>query len=172
VLKSLQEVFFDRWNHKKDIIFLLNALTSIKRNENETIDEFNVRFDKILQEIPDTHVPTAHTTLTYYLNSFQGMFSVLLNQTRPKTLAEAKSSVKTLDTNYEMSGRPKNLAPPRAKPEAKTKATTSTGSSYEIFALAERIKQLHLVVTQGQTVAQDNDFKVGKEFSRYTAAAE
>jgi hypothetical protein len=28
--------------------FLLGALTSVKRNENETIDEFDKRFDKVV----------------------------------------------------------------------------------------------------------------------------
>jgi hypothetical protein len=54
----------------KDVWFLLSALTNIKRNENETIDEF----DKIVQDIPQTHQPIADNILMYYPNTFQGNF--------------------------------------------------------------------------------------------------
>jgi hypothetical protein len=57
---------------RKDSRFLLNALTNIKRNENEIVDEFNLRFDKVVQDIPQTHQPNPTSILLYYLNSFQG----------------------------------------------------------------------------------------------------
>jgi len=34
-IQKLQHIFFDKWDEKKDIIFVLNTLTSIKRKENE-----------------------------------------------------------------------------------------------------------------------------------------
>jgi hypothetical protein len=62
----------------------------MKRNENETVDEFNLRFDKIVKDIPQTHHPTLETILLYYLNSFQGQFSFFLNEAKPNDLMEAK----------------------------------------------------------------------------------
>jgi len=44
--EKLKKVFLDKWAEKKDIRFILNALTSIKRKENETIEDFNNRFDR------------------------------------------------------------------------------------------------------------------------------
>jgi hypothetical protein len=46
--QACQNVFFDRWLENKDNKFLLNSLTNIKLNENETIDEFNHMFEKIV----------------------------------------------------------------------------------------------------------------------------
>jgi len=46
--QACQKVLFEIWLEKKDSQFILNSLTNIKRSENETIDEFENRFDKIL----------------------------------------------------------------------------------------------------------------------------
>lgn len=46
--EQCKTVFFDRWQMKKYACFLLNALTKLKRKENETIGDFNHRFDKIV----------------------------------------------------------------------------------------------------------------------------
>jgi hypothetical protein len=43
---SFQEKFTERWVDKHDNSFLLKAFSNIKRNENETVPEFNTRFSK------------------------------------------------------------------------------------------------------------------------------
>jgi hypothetical protein len=53
-----------------------------------------------------------------------------------------------------MSGKPDIMAPPRARPETKAKASTSTESSDEFMKLSEQMKQLHLVVTQAHTTTK------------------
>jgi hypothetical protein len=47
-IDGLCNIIFNRWAEKKDVRFLLNALTGIKRKENETIDAFNVIFDEVV----------------------------------------------------------------------------------------------------------------------------
>ena len=51
---ACKPVFLYMWQVPKESRFLLNSLTNIKRNENETIDEFNYWFYKTVQEIPDS----------------------------------------------------------------------------------------------------------------------
>jgi hypothetical protein len=96
LFKHAKKVFFDKWLEKKDVWFLLSALTNIKRNENETIDEFDKRFDNIVQDIPQTHQPTADTILMYYMNAFQGNFSFFLHTANPTTLALPRSMPRVL----------------------------------------------------------------------------
>jgi hypothetical protein len=43
-LKDLIDVFTEKWGEKRDHCHLLVALNTMKKNENETIDEFNERF--------------------------------------------------------------------------------------------------------------------------------
>jgi hypothetical protein len=46
--EACQNIFFNRWLENKDRLFLFNSLNNIKINENDTIDEFNNRFDNIV----------------------------------------------------------------------------------------------------------------------------
>ena len=57
-IDALKNVFLNKWQVKKEVHFLLNDLTNINKNENETIDEFNAIYDNILQYIPISHKPT------------------------------------------------------------------------------------------------------------------
>jgi hypothetical protein len=93
-LDACKDAFFGRWLEKRDSRFLLNALTNMRRNENETMDEFNLRFDKIIQDIPQSHQPTPTTILLYYLNSFQGQFNFFLNEAKPTDLMDAKKKLR------------------------------------------------------------------------------
>jgi hypothetical protein len=52
-----QEKFTERWAEKHDNFFLLNAFDNIKKNENETVIEFNSRFSKAYYRIPTTIRP-------------------------------------------------------------------------------------------------------------------
>lgn len=54
-LETCQSDLFDKWMEKKYVCFLLGSLTKKKRNENETIDEFDNMFDNIMQDILQTH---------------------------------------------------------------------------------------------------------------------
>ena len=46
---DLKKKFFDRWQEMKDPVLLNNALMTIKRSENESIEEFDRRFDRIVK---------------------------------------------------------------------------------------------------------------------------
>ena len=46
---DLKKKFFDRWQEKKDPVLLNNAQMTIKRSENESIEEFDRMFDIIIK---------------------------------------------------------------------------------------------------------------------------
>lgn len=80
-------------------VSFIGALTNVKRNENEAIDDFDKRFDKVVQDILQTYKPTVDTILMYYMNAFQGTFNFFIHNANPTVLAVAKVSAKTLDEN-------------------------------------------------------------------------
>jgi hypothetical protein len=47
----------EKWSEKKDNRYLLDSLSSTKRNENETIEEFNKMFTQIFQKINENIKP-------------------------------------------------------------------------------------------------------------------
>jgi hypothetical protein len=47
-IKELIDAFAERWGDRKENRHLLVALNSIKKNENETMEEFNKRFNELI----------------------------------------------------------------------------------------------------------------------------
>ena len=66
------------WSSKSDNRFLLNQLFEVKKKENKTIHEFNVRFDKLVSNVPQDLRPTQQAILILYLNAFEGWFGMNL----------------------------------------------------------------------------------------------
>jgi hypothetical protein len=86
-LNQLENVFMDKWGEKKDNRYLLVALSSTKKNENETMEEFNKRFSQIVQKLNQNIKPLEQTILIYYLDSFDGEMDFHLRQQDPQNLA-------------------------------------------------------------------------------------
>jgi len=59
---------------------LLDALTSIHKEENETVSEFNTRFSKLYNKIPQNVRPNFDIALLYYFKAFDGSFGFLLRE--------------------------------------------------------------------------------------------
>jgi hypothetical protein len=50
-LKDLLDSFTEKWGEKRDHRHLLAALNTIRKNENETMDEFNKKFNKLVSSL-------------------------------------------------------------------------------------------------------------------------
>jgi hypothetical protein len=60
-LKELTDAFIEKWGEKKDHRQLLAALNSIKKNENETMDEFNQKFNELVSSMHDDIKPPSRS---------------------------------------------------------------------------------------------------------------
>ena len=89
---SFQENFTEIWADKQDNFFLLKAFDNLKKNENETVTEFNAHFSKANYRIPIAIRSNDALVLMYYLESYNGIWVCFLeNKTlkiwrRPKML--------------------------------------------------------------------------------------
>jgi hypothetical protein len=79
----------DKWSHKQDNAFLLKSFSLIKKNENESMEEFNSRFMKSYNKIPQTVRPNPASALIFYIEQFDGLFGVFLKQKEPQDLEGA-----------------------------------------------------------------------------------
>jgi hypothetical protein len=69
---------------------LLMQFNQIKKKENETVKEFDARFDNLYSQIPKDLCPPEATILLLYLNAFEGQFGFILKEKMPENLAKAK----------------------------------------------------------------------------------
>jgi len=85
-------VFKKRWK-KKDNGMFVAQLNQIKKKENETMSEFENRFDKLHNQILRYLRPLDAIVCLLYMNAFDGKFCFILKDKKPTILAQAKSEI-------------------------------------------------------------------------------
>jgi uncharacterized protein YjiS (DUF1127 family) len=71
-LAEIVKAFRERWGDQKENRFLLAALSSSQKKENETMDEFNKRFNDLVKSLPTNIKPSDTAILIYYMEAFEG----------------------------------------------------------------------------------------------------
>jgi hypothetical protein len=69
---------------------LIAHFNYIKKNENETMSEFDNRFDRLYSHIPKDLCPADATVHLLYVNAFDEQFCFILKEKNLTTLAQAK----------------------------------------------------------------------------------
>jgi hypothetical protein len=69
---------------------LVAQFNQIKKRENETMREFDPRFDRLYSQISTNFHPTIVDVRLQYVNAFTGKFHFILKDKNPTSLVEAK----------------------------------------------------------------------------------
>jgi hypothetical protein len=96
---SFQEKFTERWVDKQDNSFLLKAFANLKKNENETVTEFNAHFSKAYYRIPTAIRHDDTLALMYYLETYDGILDIFLGNKDLHNLEEAQVVAIKLERN-------------------------------------------------------------------------
>ena len=80
---------------------MLAALTETKKKENETIEEFNKKFNDLVSRLhKDIKRPDA-SILIYYIEAFEGEMRYQLRDKEPTTLQGAIQTTEKIDINMQ-----------------------------------------------------------------------
>jgi hypothetical protein len=88
-MDRLEEVFLKRWSIKVNPNVLLMRLNGLTKAENETVQEFHDKFERIVQQIPVSHHPSSSFLTFLYTKAFSGQLKFFLNIMKPRTIQEA-----------------------------------------------------------------------------------
>jgi broad specificity phosphatase PhoE len=103
-MDRLEEIFLKKWGMKlEDIQTLLKRLEYVKQIENETLKDFQVRFEGLLYEIPRSHHPGDKYLVYLYTNALLVHLGFLLNKKEPKTIYDAYYMAKQIEENVSLS---------------------------------------------------------------------
>jgi hypothetical protein len=83
---TLEASFMRRWDEKRDSLYYLNNFVPLKKRANETVDDFNKRFNKLYKKISEDIKPSQPTTKVTYIGEFDVDFSMSLRERRSLTL--------------------------------------------------------------------------------------
>jgi hypothetical protein len=75
---------------KRDHRHLLAELNTMKKNENETMEELNKRFNQLVSSMHDDIKPPENAILIYYIEAFGGEMRYQLRDEEPTDLKKAQ----------------------------------------------------------------------------------
>jgi hypothetical protein len=96
--EDLEQVFLQRWGVMEDMASLYSQYLKICKQNDETVREFNDRFNTLLGRIDSDFLPES-AILGQYLNSFEGNFQSLLRNRFPTNLKEAQDGACWIEEN-------------------------------------------------------------------------
>lgn len=86
--QRLIELFLARWKEKKNPLQILAKYNSMKRNQNETVQEFTTRFNMVYHSIPDDMKPPLGLEILHYPDAFNPDMAYHLRERDLATLEE------------------------------------------------------------------------------------
>ena len=135
----------------------MNELTCIKRSENETVEEFNSKFSKLIEEIPIEYALSNATILLYYMNTYQGQFRMFLNHLKPADLKDVKTKALLLNKDWIFVGKLNAIPNPRdLHPKHEPKMNIVAKPPIDpLVAIIETLRRLETTVVQNNTTIQN-----------------
>jgi hypothetical protein len=133
---------------KKDNIMIVEQFNKIKKKENETISEFDSRYDRLYSQISKDLCPTTTVVHLLYMNAFDGQLFFILKDKNPTTLAQAKEYSSKIEENL-LDSKVDPFPYPHTKTKAKTKDFSSSTPD-PIALLTQKIDQMSTQFFQDQ----------------------
>jgi hypothetical protein len=151
-LNSILDEFRKRWGDSKEHRFQLGALTTSHKNENETVLEFNTKFNSVVKGLHQDVKPPNAAILIYYIEAFEGEMRYALRDKDPQTLPAAQETTVRIEQNM-LEARKSNIpgfnrgSSSKVNDEKKNKDDGQGSSSdgiKEIKELTQLIKQMEI----------------------------
>ena len=89
-LEEILDEFRKRWGDHKEHRFQLAALTTIQKKENETVVEFNTKFNNLVKSLHRDIKPPDAAILIHYIEAFEGEIRYALVDKEPQDLIAAQ----------------------------------------------------------------------------------
>jgi hypothetical protein len=100
-LAEIQTSFKERWGDQKENQYLLAALSTSQKKENETMDEFNKQFNDLVKSLPTAIKPPPTSILIHYMEAFDREIRYQLRDKDPQTLMDAQNFAIRIDKNMQ-----------------------------------------------------------------------
>ena len=111
-IEALDDVFLRHWGDKKDLLYYHTEFGNFKRENGESLSDFNKRFNHMYSKIPAEVKPTSTSAKLTYANAFDSDICLLLSERRCATLAEMQDAALEVESNIMVIEKLKGHADP------------------------------------------------------------
>jgi len=91
-IQALDDAFLKHWGVKKDLLYYHTEFGNLKRENGESLPDFNKRFNCMYSKIPAEVKPTPTYAKLTYANAFDFDFCLLLRERRRASLADMQNA--------------------------------------------------------------------------------
>ena len=98
-IEALDDVFLKHWGDKKDFLYYHTEFGNLKRENGESLPDFNKRFNRMYNKIPAEVKPTPTFAKFTYANAFDSDFCLLLRERQCATLADMQDAALEVESN-------------------------------------------------------------------------
>jgi len=88
-----------QWGDRKDLLYYHIEFGNLKRENGESLPDFNKRFNHMYSKIPVEVKPTPTSAKLTYANVFHSNFCLLLRERRCATLADMQDAALEVESN-------------------------------------------------------------------------
>jgi ribonuclease HI len=148
-LNSIIDEFRKRWGDEKEHRFQLGALTTSQKKENETVPEFNIKFNNVVKSLHQDVKPPDAAILIYYIEAFEGEMRYALRDKDPQNLLAAQEVAVRIEKNM-LEARKSNVpgfnrgSSSKVHEEKRKKDEGQASSNDGIKELTQLIKQMEV----------------------------
>jgi ribonuclease HI len=148
-LEEILDEFRKRWGDQKEHRFQLAALTTIQKKENETVVEFNTKFNNLVKGLHRDIKPSDAAILIYYIDAFEGEMRYALRDKDPQDLQTAQRIAMRVEQNL-LESRKSNIpgfnrgSSSKVSEDKKKETKGQESSSDGIDKLTQLIKQMEV----------------------------
>jgi hypothetical protein len=138
-MDRLEEAFLKIWSVKEDPNMLLTRLNNLAKYENESIREFDTRFETLLQIIPTSLHPKDDYLVHVYTRSFNGHIGYLLRDKNPQSIQESQELATKIEGNL-LSSKIEPFANPRGRIDTKPKIVHNAEPTLDLCTSIAKIQ--------------------------------
>jgi len=139
-IEALDDVFLKHWGDKKDLLYYHTEFGNLKRENGESLSDFNKRFNCMYSKIPAKVKPTPTSAKLTYANAFDFEFCLLLRERRCAMLAEMQDAALEVESNITVVEKLKGHAN-RRRQRGET-STYSSSSEPKLDKMTKMIESL------------------------------
>lgn len=124
-IEALDGAFLKQWGDRKDLLYYHTEFGNLRRENVESLPNFNKRFNCMYSKIPAKVKPTPTSAKLTYANAFDLDFCLLLSERRCATLADMQDATLEVESNIMAAEKLKNHADRRRRRGEASSSSTS-----------------------------------------------
>ena len=140
-IEALDEAFLKQWGNRKDLLYYHTEFGNLKRENGESLPDFNKTFNRMYSKIPNEVKPTPTSVKLTYANAFDSNFCLLLRERRCASLANTQDATLEVESNIMVAKKLKSHAD-RRRQRGEASSSSASSSKPKLDKMTKMIESL------------------------------